>query len=44
VTISEEELEDYMVTNSLILFMAGFENNSTTLALILLALAKHLDV
>jgi cytochrome P450 len=44
VAISEEELEDYMVTNSLLLFMAGFENNSTTLALVLWALAKHLDV
>jgi cytochrome P450 len=42
--ISEEELEDYIVTNSLLLFIAGFETTSTTLAIVLWALAKHLYV
>jgi cytochrome P450 family 6 len=42
--ISEEELEDYIVTNSLLLFIAGFETTSTTLAIVLWVLAKHLYV
>lgn len=42
--ISDEEIEDIVIANSLLLFLAGFDTVSSTAGLILLMLAKNQDV
>ncbi len=42
--IPDDELEDYMISNSLLMFIAGYETTATTVALVLWALAKYPDI
>ena len=42
--VSEEEIEDTVIANSLLLFIAGFDTVSSTSALMLYFLAKNQDV
>ena len=42
--LSEEEMEHCLVANALVLFLAGFDTTSTTVAVLLMYLAHNPDI